>query len=325
MFLKQENETLTDRIVALESYSKRENLIFQGITVTEKENCWAKVKNVMTTNLKLPNEFVDNIQVQRCHRLYENQVKSNKIIVRFLWYPDRERVWKARFNLARSGIILLEDFPPEIQARRALLYPIFKRAGQLKKKCSLSGDKLVIDSVTYTVKNLNALPPDLNPAEIATKRSEDATAFFTEVTPLSNFFRCDIKIENCNYHSVEQYLQLQKAIFAENQFAVSAIRRAKTPFECKKIARSVVVDNNEWLPAAKAAVRTACLAKFTQNINCKNFLMSTGKTALAEASLDKVWGIGMRLSDANVLEKSKWNGQNNLGKILEDIRKHFAD
>ena len=265
MSLKEEVEKLSRRLIAQESYNRRENLIFQGVPVTDNENCWDKIKGILMTNMKMSSDTVNAFKIQRCHRVFENQKKTNKIIVRFLWYPDREKVWKARFELSKTRIFINEDFPQEIQSRRQLLIPILKKAKQLKKRCTLSADKLIIESRTYTVDNLNDLPPELNPAEIATKRSPEVTAFFTEMSPLSNFFRCEIVVGNEKYHSVEQYLQLQKAIFAEDQTQISAIKKAKTPLQCKTIARKLTVDEKNWLPLAAEATRRACKVRFTNN------------------------------------------------------------
>ena len=41
---------------------------------------------------------------------------------------------------------------------------------------------------------------------------------------LSNFYQCNLKIDNQNYISVEQYFQMKKSIFAENQEATKKVR-----------------------------------------------------------------------------------------------------
>ena len=89
--------------------------------------------------------------------------------------------------------------------------------------------------------------------------------------------------------------------------------------QCKTIARKLTVDEKNWLPLAAEATRRACKVKFTNNQVAREFLLSTGNTTLAEASLDKTWGIGRKLSDRDIFQKP-WEGQNLLGKILEEVR-----
>lgn len=50
-------------------------------------------------------------------------------------------------------------------------------------------------------------------------------------------------------------------------------------------------------------------------------MLETGNRKFAEASsYDKIWGIGLHEDDKDVLDESKWRGQNLLGKILTEIR-----
>lgn len=65
----------------------------------------------------------------------------------------------------------------------------------------------------------------------------------------------------------------------------------------------------------------ANLAKFSQNENARQTLLSTGNKILAGASpYDTIWGIGMEASDPNSTSPAKWNGKNLLGKALMRVR-----
>jgi ribA/ribD-fused uncharacterized protein len=320
--LKKRQDELNEKNIALELYGRRENLIFEGIDRLDHEDCWTKVKHAMVSKLKLPNDFVNSIQIQRCHPLYgkvQSRSKQSRIIVRFVSFQDREKVWSARFNLTGSGIFLNEDFPTEILNRRKALFPIMKKAKSLGKKAILKNDQLFIDSVRYTVNTLQNLPRELDPAELATRRSDDITAFFSAATPLSNFYQTEIKIDNHVYHSVEQYLQLCKAQFAQDINSITRIRQASHPAACKSIGDRIVIEMKEWIPQAKTALHKACLAKFSQDARAKNFLLETRNTTLAEATRSKIWGIGMTLNDTEIFDRAKW-GQNIVGKLLMEIR-----
>ena len=324
--LKAQNETLlmrqkelNEKNISLELYSRRENLIFEGIQRLDHEDCLTKVKHVMLNNLKLQQNFVSSLQIESCHPLPLSYSKQSRIIVRFVSHQDRQKVFSARFKLVGSGIFINEDFPTEILSRRKALYPIMKKAKSLGKKATLTKDQLLIDSVRYTVDTLKNLPPELDPAELATKRTDDITAFFSAATPLSNFYQAEIKIDNQVYHSVEQYFQLRKAQFAQDVNSATQIRKATNPALCKSIGDKVKVEQKNWLPEAKLALHKACHAKFLQNERAKNFLLGTGDTTLAEATRSKIWGVGMTLTDKDLSDQSKW-GQNIVGIILMEIR-----
>ncbi len=72
-----------------------------------------------------------------------------------------------------------------------------------------------------------------------------------------------------------------------------------------------------WHDTALTVLKTALTAKFRQNQNLKQLLLSTGNKKLAEASIDKFWGCGKDLHDTDVLLNNKWvkGAKNTLGKL----------
>ena len=74
------------------------------------------------------------------------------------------------------------------------------------------------------------------------------------------------------------------------------------------------------MPSAKIAMAKACERKFEQNAFARRCLLDTGNTLLGEASEDKIWGVGLKLSDTNITDTVKWSGRNELGVILMSIR-----
>ena len=102
--------------------------------------------------------------------------------------------------------------------------------------------------------------------------------------------------------------------------AATEIRAALDPARCKKLGEQVNVDERRWLVEAMRVMRTACLAKFTQNPTAKQFLLKTGDNELAEAGPNKTWGVGLRLDNPQVHNKTEWKGENCLGEILKGIR-----
>lgn len=64
-----------------------------------------------------------------------------------------------------------------------------------------------------------------------------------------------------------------------------------------------------------------CLEKFSQNESLRLTLFRTHGMFLAEASArDKLWGIGLSVSDKRCDDRKQWKGSNKLGKILEKVR-----
>jgi predicted NAD-dependent protein-ADP-ribosyltransferase YbiA (DUF1768 family) len=59
--------------------------------------------------------------------------------------------------------------------------------------------------------------------------------------------------------------------------------------------------------------------KFTQSNFLKNFLLDTGYSLRVEASLDKLYCVGIHLKDSNLWDAMK-RGSNQLGKLLIQIK-----
>ena len=79
-----------------------------------------------------------------------------------------------------------------------------------------------------------------------------------------------------------------------------------------------------WVKYRVNYVSVGNYAKFTQNENLKQKLLSTGNTILAESNpYDKIWAIGIYENEKNANTPSKWKGMNLLGKILTELRNNL--
>lgn len=90
----------------------------------------------------------------------------------------------------------------------------------------------------------------------------------------------------------------------------------------KQLGREVKdYDDFTWEAFRFYIVLNGVRAKFYQNANLAAKLVSTGDTLLAECAVrDKIWGIGLSMTDPKRLNPAKWRGKNNLGKILMIVR-----
>ncbi len=67
---------LEDKVVKIESQSRRDNLLIDGITETENEDCSKKVQEVFKNIMKLEN--IAEMKIVRCHRLGVKWKESHK-------------------------------------------------------------------------------------------------------------------------------------------------------------------------------------------------------------------------------------------------------
>ena len=307
---------LSNKLAALDALNRRTNLLIDGLKYEANENCDKKLRDLFRDQLKI--SAADNILIEKCHRI--GGKKPQSILCSFASYKDRQMVWSEKNKLKGSTITFREDFSPEISERRKILYPFMMKARDSGHFATLKNDKLKVDDALYSIEDLDKLPQDCDPRHSATKTVDNITAFYTANSPLSNFYKCNLVIDGNYFPTVEHYLQMHKALFAEQPEMATNIRLSKSALDAKRLGDSLTVNENEWLPVAQEKVRKAVTLKFTSNEYLKNYILSTGNNTLAEATYNKTWGIGLKLTDENIAKKSEWSGRNLQGEILMSVR-----
>ena len=324
--LTRDNKELREKIISVEGHSRQDNLSCGGIQEIASEtdkDCEEKVRLVISTHMNIDPQ---NMKFVRCHRLGPKRVNMTRnIIVKFHYYGDRQLVWGKRGELKGKKIWISENFPLEIEKRRAILRPIWQEARKMqefKGKVFMNVDKLVLNGHTYTVDQLHRLPQNLQPESIATKVIDDKyVCFWGRDSVFSNFYRSPFTLGGKSYTCVEQYIMHQKALLFKDQEKAEHIMVADDPAEHKALGNQVInFDFDTWRREAPSIVKEAITAKFDQHPRLKTLLLNTRGKELVEASpTDRFWGIGMRLSDPALKDKGKW-GKNMLGKLLVELR-----
>jgi len=318
-------DSLQNSIVQQDIYSRRENLLFNNIPENEDEHCLQKLVKVFIENLKMDEDRVKQIQIVRCHHLGRPKAgQVRPIICRFHFFGDQQEIWSNRSNLKGSDIIMKEDFPKEIVTKRNILAHVMFEARRQNHKATMVADKLIIDGRSYFVATLDALPANLNLSTLGTKKvTEDVTAFYGQMCPLSNYYPAPFKDDKgITHHCSEQFMHYYKAELFEDHDTAVKILAAKTPQDCKNLGKQVKhFDIGVWKQQARDIMLPGLLAKFRQNPICLKALQATEKTKLVEASpMDSLWGICISMKSDSIKDPEQWKGSNWMGKLLESVR-----
>ncbi|WP_020405462.1 NADAR family protein [Hahella ganghwensis] len=145
-------------------------------------------------------------------------------------------------------------------------------------------------------------------------------------TCFSQWYDSPFESDGITYQTAEHYMMAEKArLFGDPQAAEKVIA-AGTPGEAKKVGRGVRgFDDKIWQKHRFNIVVKANLLKFSQNPELKEFLLSTGKRVLVEASpVDRIWGIGLAADDNAAENPNRWKGLNLLGFALMEVRSQLA-
>lgn len=139
---------------------------------------------------------------------------------------------------------------------------------------------------------------------------------------LSNWYPSRFVVEGVEFSSMEQYMMYQKAILFHDTKITKQIMKTEDVAEIKQLGRLVSgYDDHIWSGVRQIVVYEGLMAKFSQNDNLKEQLLATGDAVLAECAVkDRIWGIGLSMTDPDRHEISKWKGQNLLGFTLMKVR-----
>lgn len=99
--------------------------------------------------------------------------------------------------------------------------------------------------------------------------------------------------------------------------------------EAKKFGRKIKnFDSDEWRKVCYDVMLQACLHKFSQNKVLFDKITSPefdGKKFVEASPYDGVWGIKLGEGDPRADDESQWNGENLLGKVLDEVREKLLN
>lgn len=128
-----------------------------------------------------------------------------------------------------------------------------------------------------------------------------------------NFSHHAIKLKDKQWPTTEHYYQAQKFSGTRHE---SAVRKAKGPKSAANMGRDRSKPlRQDWESVKEGVMYDALKAKFTQHKECRDVLLSTGKSKIVEDSpIDYYWGCG-----------ANGKGKNRLGVLLMRLREELRN
>lgn len=212
--LEQATTGLREEFMEEKGVSHMNNLIVMGLQeAKEGDTDRDQVKSLFKDRMNITGLRIDSVH----RRGKPGGSCPRPLFLRFPWLIDRNKVWFAKSKLKSDDspkIWLQEDLPKPIRVVQRALYQAFKRAKSLP--CSftsvqLKGTRLILDGKAYGPEDMDALPPVLQPSNMATRHSELVIVFFGRASPLSNHHHSIFNIEGHRFSSMEQFLAWKKA------------------------------------------------------------------------------------------------------------------
>ena len=117
-------KTLAYKSLDLEARSRRNNLVFWGFMENPQENCFSRVRDMISDLIGVD---ADNMYISRAHRMGKFKRGSCRpIIVNFRDYCDIEMIMSKAYMLKGTVFSVDRDFPKEISDARKKLWRVFR-------------------------------------------------------------------------------------------------------------------------------------------------------------------------------------------------------
>ncbi|MEI6581054.1 MAG: NADAR family protein [bacterium] len=157
--------------------------------------------------------------------------------------------------------------------------------------------------------------------EIVSHNEKEIKGFFGEYRFLSNFWPAKVFLDNEEYSTTENAYQAAKYKKESRDFLKSCSPKEAIIFIRDNIINGYSIE--EWDKIKLGIMKNLLEQKFDKNLNAENYvkLLETGDKYLEETNYwgDVFWGVNK--NDP----KEKGVGENNLGKLLMEIRKNLID
>ena len=146
-------KTLAYKSIDQEARSRRNNLIFWGISENYEENCFSLIREFIKNHLDLDS---DRMYLARAHRLGQRKIgyrnPKRPVIVNFRDFCDVESIMSRSYLLKNTQFSVGYDLPKEINEARKRLWEETKsiKSKQPRSKCQIVYPaKLIVDGRVF--------------------------------------------------------------------------------------------------------------------------------------------------------------------------------
>lgn len=302
---------------------RKNNIIIDQLSEIEGEEIGPRVCGILGNTMF--HEDLNKIRVLRVFRLGIRRPGGppRKILLELDNPLSRDIVlanakYITQFGNDGKPFYLNDDVPEEVRRWKNDIQKYIKFMIENKHRIEKSGDDLIINGKRWKTTELNNLPEGQRLMDSRTITHAGKVAFQSSVSPLSNLFPCQIKIEGQTYKSVEHAYQYAKCIHHGLVHKANEIRNQPNAYRAMNLGKEIT-ENLDWQNKRVEVLEKLVKHKEDQVPIFRETLRKTGSNRLIKNSWSHFWGSGCNFR-AEVLWDGTYKGQNNFGRILERVR-----
>lgn len=300
---------------------RKDNIIIDQFTELEGENVKDRLNLVLDLTLA-PNDR-RAIVITKAFRLGNKRSEGppRKILVELKSGRD-VMLEKARI-ITKSGnngkpYYINDDVPEAVKRRRNDIHKYVMFLREKKQTAEKAGEDVIINGQRWKYGDLNNLPVGLRLVDSRTIVHNGVVAFQSAISPLSNLYHCNLRINGMVFKSAEQSYQYAKCMHHNMPQKAYDIRRE--PDSHSNMAQGKgITEDADWRECKFRIMESILRHKAEQVPEFKQWLMETGSHKLVENSWSMVWGSACAFKSPSLWDGT-YRGHNNLGRLLEKIR-----
>ena len=132
-------------------------------------------------------------------------------------------------------------------------------------------------------------------------------------------------MEGVTFRTSEHCYQWYAAKEALQDEVAEAVARAESPGQAKRLAAKIKSFIPNWNEVKYDVMKAVQEAKAESSYLFREQLLESGDKMLCEGLPDPYWGSGLNIENTITTKPEFWPGQNNLGKILMDLRSRLRN
>lgn len=304
---------------------KSKNLVINGMPESKDEVALTAVVKFLK-NID-PNFSVDKLE--NAYRLggQPGGKAPRGMLVKFK-HPEAKQMIMKRKNALKKHkdcdkVFCNEDIPEDVRKHRQGLRIIAKHANYLGyQNTRVKGNGIWHEGRMYKESELSLLPDYLKLENIRTRDIGHGIGFFGKESFLSNHHPARFTMDEHRFLNSEQAFFYYKAIVCGHERTGLDIKKMLDPAEIKKLGEKIPTCQ-EWETKKVRVMKSVVTHKFEQNKDLRDKLVRTGTKPLLECATDLFWGTGWVIDSPKWSDFTDYPGQNNMGKILENIRENY--
>lgn len=335
VIVKEVTRDLQDEVTQEKYDARKINLLIIGVPESGNEDTKGVVSSFFSKRMA-----ISDVKADIAYRLGKaDSHKPRPIFVKFKEMADRNKIWfsKSKISQEEGRAWIQEDLPKAVKNSYRIFFRILKKAKSLGNRFPdtyIKGQSIFVDGKAYGEGDMELLPEDLRPSNLAMKQSDRALIFFGRFSPLSNHHHSPFSLNGTKFSCMEQYIAWSRASLAGRANLVAKALKPADPIFYKGILNELKANKTndalktqlaeQWYGQLDETVIQGLRAKFQQNPSLARFLCKTYPKLLGEACPDTRWGIGFTLIDDGALDITRWPTEGNvMGRQLSIVRQEL--